>query len=128
MSNQSACKIRFVRRSQYADMLRSYQLSIDGTHVGKINRNDTFEIAVEAGEHRIKASIDWGRSQPLVIRAAPGETIEIDVKNRWSAWAAIWAISFGKNSYLKLTETGRRPNGDAPSGQSAFAASASTRR
>jgi hypothetical protein len=117
MTDANACRIRFVRPFQYADMLRSYQLRIDGRNVGKVARNDTLEITAPPGDHRIEASIDWGRSRPLVIRAAPGETVDVEVRNRWSALLALWAITFGKNSYLMLTELGRQPHTSARQGQ-----------
>ncbi|MDE5444453.1 hypothetical protein GWG65_23995 [Bradyrhizobium sp. CSA207] len=111
MTDADACTIRFVRPSQYADWLRSYELRVNGTSVGKLARNDALEITVPAGACTIEASIDWGRSHPLIVRTAPGETVEIEVKNRWGAWAALWAISFGRNSYLVLTKVERKANG-----------------
>jgi len=128
MTDARACKIRFIRTSQYADMLRTYQLRIDGRNVGTIARDDAFEVVVPAGDHLIEARIDWARSRPLAVRAAPGEAVEIEVSNRWGAWLALWAITFGKNSYLELAEIGRELDDDAQRDQASFASSASTRR
>ena len=128
MTDANVCKIRFIRTSQYADMLRTYQLRIDGRKVGTIARDDAFEVRVLAGDHVIEARIDWARSKPLAIRAAPGETVEIEVRNRWGAWAALWGITFGKNSYLALTEIGRELDENTRRDQASFASSASTRR
>ncbi|MCK1352607.1 hypothetical protein IVB56_16265 [Bradyrhizobium sp. CW7] len=113
MTYANACTIRFVRASQYADWLRSYELWVNGTSVGKLARNGVLEITLPAGACTIEATIDWGRSQPLVVRTTPGQTVEIEVRNRWGAWAALWAISFGKNSYLVLTEVERKTNRSA---------------
>ena len=44
-----------------------------------------------------------GRSRPLTIEAAPRQKIEIEVVNNWGALLSLWAITFGKNTYLKLT-------------------------
>ncbi|MET4121296.1 hypothetical protein ABIB85_007747 [Bradyrhizobium sp. JR1.5] len=113
MTDVNACTIRFVRPSQYADRLRSYELWVNGTSVGKLARNGALEITLPAGACTIEATIDWGRSQPLIVRTTPGQTVEIEVRNRWGAWAALWAISFGKNSYLVLTEVERKTNRSA---------------
>jgi hypothetical protein len=113
MTDANACTIRFVRASQYADWLRSYELWGNGNSVGKLARNGVLEITLPAGAFTIEATIDWGRSQPLVVRTTPGQTVEIEVRNRWGAWAALWAISFGKNSYLVLTEVERKTNRSA---------------
>jgi hypothetical protein len=73
---------------------------LNGEKVGNIARDDILEIAAPAGKATIEASIDWGRSQPLTIDTKPGETVEVEVRNRWGGVLAIWAITFGRNSYL----------------------------
>ncbi len=102
MADQNSCTIRFVRAQAYADMLRSYQIIIDGKNVGLLARNGTLEVKAPAGSHTLEASLDWGRSEPLTINAAPNQKIEIEVSNHWGALLSLWAITFGKNSYLKL--------------------------
>jgi hypothetical protein len=104
MVQSEACTIKIVRPSQYADMLRSYQIMLNGEKAGSIARNDVLEIAAPAGKATIAARIDWGRSQPLTIDTKPGETVEVEVRNRWGSALGIWAITFGRNSYLTLTQ------------------------
>jgi hypothetical protein len=102
VDQNNACTIRVVRPSQYVDMLRSYQIMLNGEKVGSIARNDVLEVTAPAGKATIEARIDWGRSRPLMIDAKPGQTIEIEVRNRWGSLLAIWAITFGRGSYLEL--------------------------
>jgi hypothetical protein len=102
VDQNNACTIRVVRPSQYVDMLRSYQIMLNGGKVGSIARNDVLEVTAPAGKATIEARIDWGRSRPLMIDAKPGQTIEIEVRNRWGSLLAIWAITFGRGSYLEL--------------------------
>jgi proline racemase len=108
MAEANMCTIRVVRPSQFADMIRSYQILLNGKDAGTISRNGVLEIAVPAGPITIEATIDWGRSRPLAINTVPGQLIEIEVSNHWGALLALWAITFGKNSYLLLTP---RPTG-----------------
>jgi hypothetical protein len=83
--------------------MRSYRILLNGQDAGKIAAGDTLDIAVPAGDVTIEARIDWARSQPLTINAAAGRTIEVDVTNHWGAVWALWAVTFGADSYLLLT-------------------------
>ncbi len=94
---------RVVRRSEFADWLRSYKIFVNGAQVGTIARSSVLELAVPSGQLKIEARVDWGRSQPLVIDAAPSQRIQIQVSNHWGALLALWAVTFGAGSYLTLT-------------------------
>jgi hypothetical protein len=95
--------IRLVRPSLLVDVLRSYRILVNGREAGKIGNNSTLEVKIPAGPVTIEARLDWVRSQPLTIDAVPGQALEIEVRNHWGASRALWAISFGRNSYLVLT-------------------------
>ena len=103
MSEDNLCTIRLVRPPQFADMLRSYEIVLNGKSAGMIEPNSILEISTPAGAITIEAKIDWGRSRPLSIQTVPHQTVEIEVRNHWGVLLAPWAISFGKNSYLSLT-------------------------
>jgi hypothetical protein len=100
---ENTCTIRIVRPNQFADRIRSYRILVNGKDAGKIAADSTLDIAAPAGDVTIQARIDWGRSRPLTINAPAGRTIEIEVSNRWGAFLALWAVTFGINSYLLLT-------------------------
>jgi hypothetical protein len=102
MLPDAICMIRFARPSQYVDMLRSYKLFINRVEVGSISRNAVLDLAVPSGPLTIEARLDWGTSQPLRIDAAPNRNIEIEVSNHWGALLSLWAVTFGRRSYLKL--------------------------
>jgi hypothetical protein len=104
MLTNATCKLRIIRHSGYADALRSYKIIINGSEVGTIAKNAVLDIEVPSGSLRIEARLDWGRSQPLLIDAAPNQRIEIEVSNHWGALLAIWAATFGSRSYLTLKE------------------------
>ena len=103
MIDNSMCTIRLVRPALLIDIVRSYRILLNGKIAGKIRHDSTLEVRVPAGPVTIEARLDWTRSQPLTIHAVPGQTIEIEVRNHWGASRALWAISFGRNSYLLLT-------------------------
>jgi hypothetical protein len=76
---------------------------LDGKDMGRIGNNGALEFASRAGSMTIEAKIDWARSQPLTINTVPHQTFEIEVRNPWSAALSLWAVSFGRDSYLTLT-------------------------
>ena len=102
----ATCMLRFVRGSGYADWLRQYKIFINGAQVGALARNSALDVEVPSGALTIEARVDWGRSEPLTIEAAPGQRIEIEVSNHWGALLALWGSTFGFRSYLTLK---RRP-------------------
>ena len=55
MAEDNLCTIKLVRPPQYADMLRSYEIFLNGKSVGMISRNDVLEIPAPAGAITIEA-------------------------------------------------------------------------
>ena len=98
------CALRLIRRSQYADYLRSYDIFINGTHAGKLARDSVLALEVPSGPLTIEAQIDWGRSRPLAIETKPGQSIEVEVFNTWGALLSLWAVTFGFRSYLTVKQ------------------------
>jgi hypothetical protein len=104
MIEDNMCTLRLVRPSLFADRFRSYKILLNGKKGGRIGNDSTLEIVVPAGSITIEAKIDWARSQPLTINTLPRQTLEIEVRNQWSAARnALWSITFGRSSYLLLT-------------------------
>jgi hypothetical protein len=104
MSVNEFCTIRFVRPRGYADWIRSYTIRVNGKEVGAIRNGGTLEVKVALGVTTVEAEIDWAKAKPLTITTAPHQTIEIEVSNRWSAFLSLWAVTFGRNEYLTLTQ------------------------
>ena len=103
MPDDNSCTIRFVRPSGYADRIRSYQMLVNGRDVGTIGNGKTLEVKAAPGAIRIEAKIDWAKARPLTVNTVPRQTVEVEVRNRWGVWLALWAITFGKDDYLLLT-------------------------
>jgi hypothetical protein len=82
--------------------LRRYRIFSNGVEVGLIARNSVLEFKVPSGPTTIEARIDWGRSKPVVVNATRDHPVEIEVENNWGAILALWAVTFGRKSYLVL--------------------------
>jgi hypothetical protein len=94
--------LKLIRRSGFADRLRSYKIVINGMQVGTMANDTVLDLEVPSGPLTIQARLDWCRSRPLMIEAAPNQRIEIEVSNHWGALLGLWAITFGFGSYLTL--------------------------
>jgi hypothetical protein len=104
MPAAATCHLKIIRRGGYADALRSYKIFINGEQVCSIARNATLALDAPSGPLKIEARVDWGKSFPLTIEAAPNQSIEIEVSNHWGALLSLWAITFGYRSYLILKQ------------------------
>ena len=104
MVTSAPCMLRIIRRSGFADALRSYKIFINGKAVGSIARDSVLDLEVPSGPLTIEARVDWGRSRPLAIEAVPGKKFEIEVSNHWGALLSLWGATFGYRSYLLLKQ------------------------
>ena len=102
MSGNASCMLRVVRGSGYADWLRNYKILVNGAEAGIIAPKSVLDVEVPCGKVTVEARLDWGRSQPLTIEAAPGQRIDVEVSNHWGALLALWGSTFGYRNYLLL--------------------------
>jgi hypothetical protein len=72
---------RFYRpRHRWRDRFRAYKLEIDGEIVGAVRYGAEVVVPVRAGEHIVRALIDWTGSEPLTTWFEPGGTVTIRVE------------------------------------------------
>jgi hypothetical protein len=102
MNTHPTARIRLIRHGGYVDMFRSYRIYADGQERGRIGRNSVLELEVPSGSVTLEARLDWCRSQPLKIVAPAGQTVAIEAVNNWGPLLALWGVTFGCRSYLKL--------------------------
>jgi hypothetical protein len=60
MPANAACKLRIIRRSGYADMLRSYRIIINGSEAGTIASNAVLDLEIPSGPLTIEARVQLG--------------------------------------------------------------------
>jgi hypothetical protein len=93
--------IHLARRPAWADMLRSYQIFLDGEPVGSIRQGMSCAFQVHPGHHELYLTIDWCSSRHLSIYLAPGEKTTLICQGR-NALFALYNISFGAHDYIRL--------------------------
>lgn len=55
------------RPKTYVDLIRNYQIFVDGARVDEIAAGSALELALPPGHHEVFAKIDWCRSNPLEV-------------------------------------------------------------
>lgn len=65
-------------RGYYRDFLRVYRVCVDGSIVGRIAQDQTLDIAVAAGEHRVRLTVGESyTSREVVLQVREGERAEL---------------------------------------------------
>lgn len=71
--------IRMQRKKEYNNRLRNYQIFIDNTKAGAIANGEIEDFTVSAGQHTIKATIDWCSSKEVIVTVGENETKDLKV-------------------------------------------------
>ncbi len=78
----------------------TFDVLLDGSTVGSIDWNDTFEVQLEPGRHKIRIRAGRYSSQDRAFDALDGEMVNFQVHGAmvWPRWVAStvkpdWAIS-----------------------------------
>ncbi|KFF13590.1 hypothetical protein N6B72_14400 [Chryseobacterium soli] len=94
-------KIIINRSSEYSNKLRSIGIYLDDKKIGDIADGESKEFEIEEGEHRLRAKIDWCRSNPINLKINSDETLRFNLSGR-NPFLALFYITFGKDQYLEL--------------------------
>ena len=60
---------------------RGYKIYINGVKAASVGVRETIDIPIAPGRHLIKAKIDWCASPELIIDAAPGQRVFLEVRS-----------------------------------------------
>lgn len=98
-------KLVIARPRQYADMLRRYRITVDGELAARIATGQSVEIDLPPGGHRIVATIDWARSNPVEIDAEASGKHRLEVGSNVAGWRLLLGILYAtiwRDRYLYL--------------------------
>lgn len=98
----ASSKLKVIRGGGYTDVLRAYKIFVNDEQVGTLERDAVLNREVQSGPLKLEARLDWTRSQPLMVNAVPGETIEVEVSNRGGPLLSFWDAIFRSRNYLAL--------------------------
>ncbi|RYZ81010.1 MAG: hypothetical protein EOP06_24275 [Proteobacteria bacterium] len=98
--------IKIVRGRYYADWARKYKIVLDGTEVGKIAGNSTWESSLPPGRHTLVLKVDWCRSQIITFDSFEDSNLTFDARPKLTGWKIVFAITmiFFPKSYIRLSQ------------------------
>ena len=107
MSDTSHVTIR--RSKDWVDLLRSYEITIDGEVVATVRAGQAVTVPVVAGGHTLGVRVDWCRSEEIRFEARSGERINFECGSNLTGWRVLkglFYVLFRRQEYLWLRRTG----------------------
>jgi len=89
------------RRSEFTNYFRKINIVLDGQPVAALKNGESTKIQVQAGSHKLKATIDWCQSNVVSFEINDGETKIWNLRGS-SPFAVFYYITVGSKEYLKL--------------------------
>jgi hypothetical protein len=86
----------------FRDLVRAYQIRVDGRRVGHVKRGQQQVIELSPGEHEVRMHLDWCSSPALRVHIADGEVVTLRTQPNLDGSPALWAITFGRARYITL--------------------------
>jgi hypothetical protein len=71
--------IRIERKKQFINILRDYQIYINGQIAGTLSNGETQDFIIHPGQHTLVAKIDWCKSQEFQIMVEENQIQKIKV-------------------------------------------------
>jgi len=86
----------------YRDLIRAYEVRVDGARAARVKRDGRVEIVVPAGQHDVRAVIDGFGSPTLRVDVPAGGNVELTVQPGGGPVSAAWQLR-RRDTYLSLT-------------------------
>lgn len=67
------------RKTEFINGFRTFQVFIDGKHVGKVANGSSVHFELEPGTHTVAAKVDWCKSHPTEVTLGAGEEVTLHV-------------------------------------------------
>src|SRR5687767_4670750 len=82
----------YIRRPhrRWQDGFRAYRIFVDGRAVGSVRQLEAVRFSLPSGEHEVRASIDWLRSNTLRVHVHKNEEIRLEVDSTAPTWQSIF--------------------------------------
>ena len=96
--------LKIKRTNEWVNMARNYKIYIDGQFVGRISNGATKEFPITAGQHTVRAKIDWCSSPDIFINIDTNEIEHLTVGSfKYSNWIMLLGlVTIGLHPLLKV--------------------------
>lgn len=100
--------LKITRDSGYADLVRAYDVILDGKKIGELRNGESKEFSVTPGQHALAAKIDWCGSKTLQFHARDSNTVSFNIRSNLRGlmiFLVLWYVLFDRDSYLLIEKT-----------------------
>ena len=96
------------RGKGWVDLLRSYEIVIDGEVVATVRAGQTVTVPVVTGSHTLRVRIDWCGSEEIGFEVRAGEHIKFECGSNLNGWRVLigfYYIFARRQEYVWLRRT-----------------------
>lgn len=94
--------LRISRTSEWANCLRRFGVFLDGNKIGTIRNGQTVDFPVAPGEHELFLTVDWCRTEVLLVDIPEGETLHVHCGSSPFSFGSVFRIWAGAGDYINL--------------------------
>jgi len=81
-----SARLHLTRDSGFADIVRGYDVLVNGTVVGRIKNGGVFECDISSGKNSVQLRVDWCGSEPCEVEAADGQVVHLECGSNLRGW------------------------------------------
>ncbi len=100
--------LRIKRQQMFVDMMRDYEVVIDGTLVGTVGNGETEVFELTPGHHLVHLKIDWCRSKKISLDVLEDETVVLHTGSsmRWFTFPFLYLLKLTifRRNYINVKE------------------------
>ena len=93
-----------VRRVRWPrqDREYAYRVVVDDQRRAEIGDDDTVQIGLTPGEHRVRLEVKWCRSREVEFTISPGEIVRMECRPKAKPLLAPLYVTIWRNDYIEL--------------------------
>lgn len=93
-------------RSNWQDLLRDYEIVLDGRRVSTVSNGAEASLAVAPGRHSVQMKIDWCTSPAFEVNVEAGATVLLECGPNISFWLGPLYLTVWRDRYMWLRAAG----------------------
>lgn len=102
VTNMESATIYLKRQQASVDVLRAYNVFIDGKKMGTIHQMESRSFEVQPGHHEVFLTIDWCSSTSLSVDVVALDEVKLFCKANANLLTVFYFITVGSQHYISL--------------------------
>jgi len=88
--------------ARWRDSARRYRVLIDGVQRALLGDDDTVQLSVTPGEHRLRLTVDWRGSREMLLNLKHDEIVRLECRPQARLWSVLLYVTVWRNDYISL--------------------------